>query len=339
MEIFQQRIQRNAVLVTGGAGYIGSHAAKALAEAGYLPIVVDDLSEGHAWAVQHGPLVQARIHDTARLVEVMESERVQAVMHFAASAYVGDSVVHPERYYMNNVVGSAQLLAAMREAGVRRIVFSSTCATYGTPQTMPISEETEQAPINPYGETKRAVEQMLRWYGEAYGLRWAVLRYFNAAGADPHGSLGEVHRIETHLIPRALFAAMGLGPPLQVFGADYPTPDGTCVRDYIHVTDLADAHVRALEWLGAHNEPFAANLGTGQGSSVKQVIAAVEHVTGRTVPVLTAARRAGDPPVLVSDCRRARSLLEWTPQHSALDSMVGTAHAFFRQNQHRLTYG
>src|ERR1051325_10905849 len=238
-----------SILVTGGAGYVGSHACKALAGAGYRPVVYDSLSRGHRGAVKWGPLVEGNLHDRDRLVTAMRSHRVEAVMHFAAFAYVGESVTCPELYYRNNVVGTLSLLDAMREAGVATIVFSSTCAVYGIPQTVPIREATEKAPLNPYGDTKLAIERALYWHGNAHGLRYAALRYFNAAGADPDGEIGENHDPETHLIPLVLRTARGQRPSVAVYGGDYPTPDGTCVRDYVHVADLADAHVGALRFL------------------------------------------------------------------------------------------
>src|ERR1051325_9123184 len=250
-----------SILVTGGAGYVGSHACKALAGAGYRPVVYDSLSRGHRGAVKWGPLVEGNLHDRDRLVTAMRSHRVEAVMHFAAFAYVGESVTCPELYYRNNVVGTLSLLDAMREAGVATIVFSSTCAVYGIPETVPIRETTAKAPLNPYGETKVAIERALHWYGAAHGLRYAALRYFNAAGADPDGEIGENHDPETHLIPLVLRAALGTGDTLRIFGTDYPTRDGTAIRDYIHVTDLADAHVRALRHLGEGGESIELNLG------------------------------------------------------------------------------
>ena len=240
------RFMLPSILVTGGAGYVGSHACKALAVAGYRPVVYDSLSRGHRGAVKWGPLVEGDLHDRDRLVAAMRSHHVTAVMHFAAFAYVGESVLSPELYYRNNVVGTLSLLDAMREAGVATIVFSSTCAVYGIPETVPIRETTAKAPLNPYGDTKLAIERALRWYGDAYGLRYVALRYFNAAGADPDADIGEDHDPETHLIPLVMRAALGRGDPLQIFGTDYPTRDGTAIRDYIHVTDLADAHLRAL---------------------------------------------------------------------------------------------
>jgi UDP-arabinose 4-epimerase len=316
-----------SILVTGGAGYVGSHACKALATAGYQPVVYDNMSRGHAQAVRWGPLVEGDLHDRACLVAALRSHEIAAVMHFAAFAYVGESVGEPELYYRNNVGGTLALLAAMREAEVGTIVFSSTCAVYGVPDSVPIRETTPKAPLNPYGETKLAIERALQWYGDAYGLRYAALRYFNAAGADPDGEIGEDHDPETHLIPRVLRAALGHGDPVEIYGIDYPTPDGTAVRDYIHVTDLADAHVRALDYL-ERGDSVALNLGTGQGSSVREVIAAVERIAGRPVPRREAARRPGDPPELVADPALVHARLGWRARHSDLDTIVSTALAW-----------
>ena len=322
----------NAILVTGGAGYVGSHACKTLAEAGYQPVVFDNLSRGHREAVRWGPLIEGDLHDTARVVAALQDHGVTGVMHFAAFAYVGESVGEPEIYYRNNVGGTLALLEAMRRVGVSTIVFSSTCAVYGSPERLPIAETTAKAPLNPYGETKLAIERALHWYAGAYGLRFAALRYFNAAGADPAGEIGEDHNPETHLIPRVLRAALGTGEPVEVYGTDYATPDGTAIRDYIHVTDLGDAHVRALGYLGAAGENGAMNLGTGQGCSVRQVIAAVERVTGRPVPFRESARRPGDPPELVADPALARTRLGWQPRHSDLDTIIRTALAWERRS-------
>jgi len=316
------------ILVTGGAGYVGSHACKALAAAGYRPVVYDNLSRGHRAAVRWGPLVEGELHDTARLAAALCEHRATAVMHFAAFAYVGESMTEPENYYRNNVCGTLALLAAMREAGIARIVFSSTCAVYGMPEHLPIRETTAKAPLNPYGETKLAIERALHWYAGAYGLRYMALRYFNAAGADPDGEIGEDHEPETHLIPRVLRAASGRGDPVEIYGTDYPTPDGTAIRDYIHVSDLADAHLRALGHLAAGGGSAALNLGTGSGCSVRQVIAAVERLGGRPVPRRERARRPGDPPELVADPALARSRLGWQPRHSDLDTIIATALAF-----------
>jgi UDP-glucose-4-epimerase GalE len=316
------------ILVTGGAGYIGSHTAKALARAGYRPVTYDSLVYGHRHAVKWGPFIEGDIADTAKLERVIKDEAIDAVVHFAAFAYVGESVTKPEIYFQNNVVGSLSLLDAMRHTGVKPIVFSSTCATYGMPDRMPITEDTLQRPINPYGETKLMIERALAWYGPAHDIRSVSLRYFNACGADPEGEIGEEHDPETHLIPLILDAALGKRAAIDVFGTDYPTPDGTAVRDYIHVQDLADAHVKALAYLFAGGETTQVNLGTGTGNSVREVIDAVERVTGRTVPKREVARRAGDPPELVADPSKANSLLGWQPAMSDIDSIIRTAWAW-----------
>ncbi|MGH6974341.1 MAG: UDP-glucose 4-epimerase GalE, partial [Stellaceae bacterium] len=258
----------HSILVTGGAGYVGSHACKALAGAGYVPVVYDNLSRGHRGAVRWGPLVEGDLSDRTALLTAMRTHSITAVMHFAAFAYVGESVSQPELYYRNNVVGTLDLLAAIREAGIGTIVFSSTCAVYGIPEVMPIRESAPLGPVNPYGETKLAIERALHWHAAAYGIRYAALRYFNAAGADAAGEIGEDHDPETHLVPLAIRAALRQGGPVSIFGTDYPTPDGTAVRDYIHVADLADAHVRALGYLAGGGDSAAINLGTGSGSSV-----------------------------------------------------------------------
>jgi len=314
-----------SILVTGGAGYIGSHTAKALAKAGYQPIVYDNLSKGHRWAVQWGPLVVGDLSNRALLRETMQAHNVSAVMHFASHIEVGESMINPFKYLHGNVDASLNLLEAMQEAGVRRIVFSSTAAIYGDPVQVPMTESHPQAPVNPYGEAKRFVERSLHWYAQAHGFRWTALRYFNASGADPDGEIGEQHDPESHLIPRIIYAALGQQKSISIFGTDYPTPDGTAVRDYIHVVDLADAHLKAIERLAAGAESIALNLGTGHGHSVREVIASVERVSGRRVPVVEAPRRAGDPPVLVADSTQAQQILNWTPQHAAIDDIVGTA--------------
>ena len=319
------------ILVTGGAGYIGSHTAKALSCAGHEPLVLDNLGHGHPWAVRWGPLIEMDLADRAGLRRVFQSHSIGAVIHFAAFIAVGESVRDPAAYFRNNVVNSMNLLDAMCENGVRRIVFSSTAAVYGNPQAPLIAEDHLQLPVNPYGESKLMVERLLRWYGDAYGLQWSALRYFNAAGADLDGETGELHHPETHLVPLAIAAAHGDLPELQVFGTDYETPDGTAIRDYIHVTDLAAAHLKALERLGEGGASGAWNLGTGQGHSVREVIAAVERVGGKKVPIRLGPRRAGDAPVLVADPSRALRDLGWTPRHSTLHEIVETAWAWYRR--------
>ncbi|MGH9721347.1 MAG: UDP-glucose 4-epimerase GalE [Bryobacteraceae bacterium] len=314
-----------AILVTGGAGYIGSHTAKALAAAGLDPIVFDNLSTGHREFCRWGPLVEADLGDRDALRAVLKKYPIDGVLHFAAHALVGESMTNPGKYFRNNSVNSLNLLDAMVEAGVRRIVFSSTCATYGEPQRIPIDEAHPQRPVNPYGESKLFTERALDWYSRAYGLRWVALRYFNAAGADADGEIGEDHDPETHLIPLVLAALVGRRKAVQIYGTDYPTVDGTAVRDYIHVTDLADAHLAALTYAEGHEGGVALNLGTGEGLSVREAIASAERVTGRRAPVEIAGRRAGDPPVLVADPSRARRALAWTPRCSDPDTILRTA--------------
>ena len=310
------------VLVTGGAGYIGSHTAKLLANSGHSPIVFDDLSQGHRWAVKWGPIEHGSLSDPDRLRDVFARHAVDAVIHFAASALVGESMSDPARYFRNNTVGTLNLLDAMRDASVDRIVFSSTCATYGNPVRVPIDETHPQAPVNPYGESKLMVEKILRWYGECYGLRWMALRYFNAAGADPEGEIGEDHDPETHLIPLVIGSALGTRPPVRIFGTDYDTPDGTAVRDYVHVMDLADAHLRALQRLDEGTASQAVNLGTGRGHSVREVLTTVARAAGRDVPAVESPRRAGDPATLVADPARARDVLGWTCRYPELAVIV-----------------
>ena len=313
------------VLVTGGAGYIGSHACKVLANAGCLPVVLDDLRRGHRSAVQWGPLIEGDCGDPVTLDDVFRSYPIEAVIHFAAYAYVAESVADPAAYFRNNVVGTMNLLDAMRAHNVPAIVFSSSCATYGVPTAVPIGEDHAQLPINPYGESKLIVEKLLRWYGSSYGLKWTALRYFNAAGADPDGEIGEDHDPEPHLVPRVLAAAAGNLPVIEIFGTDYPTPDGSPVRDYVHVTDLAQAHVQAMRRLLSGGESGAFNLGTGAGHSVRAVIAAAQQVTGRTIPVVERPRRAGDPPELVANASKAQDVLGWRPQYSSLPAILETA--------------
>ena len=316
------------ILVTGGAGYVGSHACKALAGAGYRPITYDSLIHGDREAVRWGPLVEADLADAERLTDTLKRFDIAAVLHFAAFAYVGESVEQPGLYFRNNVANTLTLLEAMRTSAVRHIVFSSSCATYGVPDRVPIPESAPQRPVNPYGESKLMAERMLHWYGGAHGFTHAVLRYFNAAGADPDGEVGEDHDPETHLIPLVLQAALGERAQIDVLGTDYPTPDGTAVRDYIHVRDLAEAHVKALDLLLKGGLSITVNLGTGVGHSVREVIEAAERLTGRRVPRREAPRRFGDPPVLVADPARARELLGWTPKLSDLDTILKTAWAW-----------
>lgn len=313
------------VLVTGGAGFIGSHTCKRLAQQGFVPVVYDNLSTGHRANVKWGPLVAGDLSDTERLQTTIRTYAPECVIHFAASAYVGESVEDPGKYYRNNVAASISLLEACRVAGPARIVFSSSCATYGVPQQLPITEDTVQSPINPYGRTKLMIELMLGDYARAYGLRSVALRYFNAAGADPEGQLTERHDPETHLIPRALMAAAGRIDRLDIFGDDYATPDGTCIRDYIHVTDLADAHVAAVNYLRDGGEVLKANLGSGHGTSIREVLDAIDRVTRRQVPVQMLPRRPGDPPVLYADTNWARQKLGFRAAYSDIDTIIRTA--------------
>jgi UDP-arabinose 4-epimerase len=298
-----------AVLVTGGAGYIGSHAARVLRRHGYEVLIYDNLSTGYEFLARGFELIKGDIHDSEKLMPALR--RVDAVMHFAAHCYVGESVQNPRKYFRNNVEGALALLNACVDAGVKRLVFSSTCAVYGIPAAVPIVEQNPRLPVNPYGVTKMIFERALEAYSEAYGLRYASLRYFNAAGADESGETGECHDPETHLIPLALMAAAGSGGELQIFGDDYPTADGTCIRDYIHVNDLAAAHVKALQHLSNGGDCIAANLGTGHGHSVMEVVKMVEEITGNTVPRRIVPRRPGDPPALVANSAYAQELLQW----------------------------
>jgi UDP-glucose-4-epimerase GalE len=317
-----------AVLVAGGAGYVGAHTCKALARAGFLPVVLDNLSTGHRDFVRWGPLVQADLHDTSTIADTIRRYECIAVMHFAAFALVGESVTEPAKYYDNNVVGTLSLLAGMRAAGCDALVFSSTCAIYGQPAQVPIVEDTRPDPINPYGASKLMVERILSDFRPAYGLRSIALRYFNACGADPDSEIGEMRDPETHLIPRAMMALQGHITDFAVFGSDFETPDGTAIRDYVHVADLADAHVAALRHLlsGAPGGVF--NLGTGRGHSVREVLDAIEREAGERLPDVTGPRRAGDPAVLVADPARARSELGFDPRLSDLATIVRTAWAW-----------
>ncbi|MAI31266.1 MAG: UDP-glucose 4-epimerase GalE [Rubripirellula sp.] len=312
------------ILVVGGAGYIGSHAVRFLLAAGHQVTVYDNLSRGHREAVPDGLLVEGELDDRSKLVSVFRDRQIDAVMHFAAFALVNESVNEPSVYYRNNVIATLELLDAMKEAEVSKIVFSSTTATYGEPDTMPISEETPQQPINPYGFTKLVIEHALADYASAYGFGYAALRYFNAAGAHPDGSIGEDHDPESHLIPVVLQVALGQRDHITIFGNDFATPDGTCLRDYIHVNDLASAHLRALELIEP-GKGICANLGTGRGTSVQEIVESCRKVTGHPIPTLMGDRRAGDPAELVADNRLARKLLDWTPQYESVDAIVETA--------------
>jgi UDP-glucose-4-epimerase GalE len=322
-----------AVLVTGGAGYVGSHSCKALAAGGFVPVTYDNLSRGHRHAVKWGPFEHGDIRDRERLDAVFRQHRPAAILHCAAFAYVGESVADPAIYYDNNVTGTLVLLEAARAAGIEAVVFSSSCTVYGLPPSMPVTEDMPYAPMSPYGHTKTIVEGMLRDYETGYGMRSIILRYFNASGADPDGEIGEEHDPEPHLIPRALMAAAGQLEQLDILGTDYPTPDGTAVRDYIHVTDLGDAHVRALRELTAGGASDTLNLGTGTGYSVREVVAAVERVTGKTVPVVMKPRRPGDPAALWAAPGRAHARLGCTFPHSNLDTIIKTAWAWHSRSQ------
>ncbi len=313
------------VLVTGGAGYIGSHVCKHLSRSGYTPVVIDNLSVGHETAVKWGPLIQADIRDTSAVAAALGKYGIELVMHFAASAYVGESVNHPIAYYDNNVGGMISLIRACQETGVKGFILSSSCATYGTPEIIPISEQTPQKPVNPYGETKLICEHILRDVQAAHDMRFAALRYFNAAGADPEGELSERHTPETHVIPLALMAASGRIDQFEVYGTDYPTPDGSCIRDYIHVQDLARGHVAALTRLEVGAESFAVNLGSGKGHSVLELVALIERLCGKRLPVRYQPRREGDPPILVADPSKARALLDLVAERSDLETLIRDA--------------
>lgn len=322
------------ILVTGGAGYIGSHAVLALSEAGYGVVVLDNLEYGHQELVAAIPNVQIIIGDTSDrplLDKLFSEHQIAAVMHFSAYAYVGESVTAPAKYYRNNVLGTLSLLEAMTAAGIDKFVFSSTCATYGVPVEIPITEDHPQAPINPYGATKLMVERILSDFDVAYGLQSVCFRYFNAAGADPAGRLGEDHDPETHLIPLTLFAAMGRIPAISVYGTDYDTPDGTCVRDYIHVNDLASAHILGLEYLLAGGKSDRFNLGNGQGFSVRQVIDTARQVTGKEIKVIESDRRPGDPAFLVGSAAKAKKILNWNPQFADLSKIITDAWQWHQQ--------
>jgi len=317
------------ILVTGGAGYIGSHTCKALAKAGYSPVVYDNFSTGHRELVRWGKYVYGDVLDTPLLIQTMKEFAIQGVIHFAALSQVGESVNHPAKYYKNNITGTLSLLEAMRLCAVPNIVVSSTCAVYGLPDAVPIREDCKLAPVNPYGMTKAVMETMMKDFSSAYGLRGIALRYFNAAGCDIDGETGEWHLPETHLIPRVIMAARKDVPSLRIFGNDYKTKDGTCIRDYIHVADLADAHVRALEHSREIKSVVSLNLGTGRGFSVKEIVAAAERVLGTRVPHEWHGRREGDPPILVADAEKARQFMGWSPLSSDLDTIIKSAASWY----------
>jgi len=313
-----------AILVTGGAGFIGSHTCKVLADGGFIPVALDNLSRGHAEAVRWGPLIVGDILDRDALDRAFSQYRPEAVIHFAGLAYVGESFQDPLGYYRTNSAGMVTILEAMSNHGANKIVFSSTCATYGIPEALPISETAKQVPISPYGRSKFAAEQILKDAASALGFRFVIFRYFNACGADPSGNLVEKHIPETHLIPLAIDAASGKGPPLQIFGSDYPTPDGTCKRDFIHVSDLAEAHVEALRYLDKESQSLEVNLGSGQSFSILEVLSEIEAVAGKPVPVTWGPRRPGDPPNLVSDPTVAARFLGFRARHSDLRTIIET---------------
>ncbi|MFO0751913.1 MAG: UDP-glucose 4-epimerase GalE [Thermodesulfovibrionales bacterium] len=315
------------ILIVGGAGYIGSHTNKLLREKGYGTAVFDNLVHGHREFVRGGEFILGDLSDREQVRLCFARHPIEAVMHFGAFAYVGESVADPAKYYRNNVANTLVLLEAMREYGVRRFVFSSTCAVYGHAETMPLTEEHPPRPINPYGRGKLMVEEILGDYDRAYGINYVSLRYFNAAGADPGGELGERHLPETHLIPLTMQAALGMRERVVIYGTDYPTPDGTCIRDYIHVTDLAEAHCKALEYLKRTGQSAVCNLGTGKGASVREIISRVKEASGKDFPVEEAGRRAGDPPVLVADYRKAQDLLDWRPERGMAE-IIRTAWAW-----------
>jgi UDP-glucose 4-epimerase len=319
------------VLVVGGAGYVGSHAVRQLLAAGHTVRVLDNLSKGHAQSVPAGLLIEGDAGDQQRVESILRQHKIDAVMHFAAFALVGESVTQPAMYWQNNVVATLALLEAMRACDVKKFVFSSTTATYGQPETVPIPESTPQHPINPYGRTKLVIEQALADYAAAYGFAYAALRYFNASGASPSGLIGEDHDPESHLIPIVLQVALGQRPHITIFGDDYPTADGTCIRDYIHVDDLGTAHLQALDRLQS-GQGICVNLGTGTGYSVRQVIDACRAITGHAIPEVMGTRRAGDPAELIADSRLAQKVLQWKPHYTTIESIVQTAWAWHQSH-------
>jgi UDP-glucose 4-epimerase len=323
------------VLVVGGAGYIGSHCVRQLVAAGHRPVVLDNLVYGHRAAVAPEiPFYAANLGDTETVGHILRQEKIELVMHFAAYCYVGESVTNPLKYYENNLAAPLRLLDAMLKNGVKKFVFSSTCATYGVPERLPMTEDLPQAPINPYGQTKLDVENALKALATAHGLSFAAFRYFNAAGAAEDGSIGEDHDPETHLIPLAIDAAVGKRPHLQVFGTDYPTPDGTCLRDYVHVDDLSRAHIAIFDKLATPGARYFYNLGTGKPFSVREIIRAVEKLTGKKVPVIEAPRRAGDPPALYADSSKAQRELGWKPKFADAESVIATAWKWHSAHPH-----
>ena len=322
----------SSVLVAGGAGYIGSHTAKFLRQQDITPIVLDNLCTGNRWAVKFGPFYEGSIADAPLVERILAEHHPEGVILFAGHTSVGESTINPRPYFRNNIAAAITFLNTLLDAGLQSVVFSSSCSIYGMQERMPISEESSKIPLSPYAETKLFLEKVLHSYGAAYGMKYACLRYFNAAGADSEGELGEYHEPETHLIPLAIEAALG-GAPLRVFGTDYPTPDGTAIRDYVHVTDLAQAHLAALRHLHGGGASLELNLGTGLGHSVREVLQAVEGVSGEPVPASYGPRRAGDAPVLVADPRRVRETLGWEPQFSELATIVRTAWNWHRSRR------
>lgn len=321
---FKESTQQN-ILVTGGAGYIGSHVCKLLFSKGYTPVTFDNLVYGHKASVKWGPFIEGDLVNKDQITQALKTYKPIAVIHFAAYSYVGESVHKPAKYYRNNVLGSLNLLEAMQENDISNLIFSSTCATYGIPKEIPISDSHPQNPINPYGNTKLIMEQMMADFSKAYKLNYVSLRYFNAAGADPEGEIGEDHTPETHLIPLVLQTALGKREKIEIFGDDYPTEDGTCIRDYIHVCDLADAHLLALGYLEKGGDSRAFNLGNGNGFSVKQVIETAKKVTNKDIPYVISSRREGDPATLIGDAENIKQCLNWTPQFPSLEEIIETA--------------
>ncbi|MBF0431511.1 MAG: UDP-glucose 4-epimerase GalE [Fibrobacteria bacterium] len=324
-------MQMKNILVLGGAGYIGSHCCKYLADQGYAPIVFDNLSQGHKDFVKWGPFIKGSLHETDKLIKVMKEYEPVAVMHLAAFLSVGDSVTNPSGYYNNNVVGTISLLDAMIKCDIKNIIFSSSCAIYGQPETIPIQEFHEKSPINPYGRTKLIIEHVLEDYETAYGLKSVCLRYFNAAGADYQSKIGEDHSPETHLIPLILDAALGRINCIEIFGDDYNTPDGTCIRDYLHIMDIAQAHFKSFEYLLAHGKSLRLNLGNEKGYSVKELIQVVKDITGNTFKVNISARRPGDPAKLIGSTQLAKTTLNWQPQYNAIDEIIRSAWEWHRK--------
>ena len=324
--------QQECILVTGGAGYIGSYACKVLSKAGYKPVVYDNLVKGHKWAVKWGPLEEGDLSDKDRLNQVIKQYQPESIMHFAAYAYVGESMLNPGKYFQNNVSGTLALLESMRNHNINKIIFSSSCTIYGVPETDLIQEDHKQSPISPYGASKLMVEDILKYYDMAHGIRSISFRYFNAAGADPDGEIGEDHNPETHLIPLVLDVALGRRPNIEIFGTDYETPDGTCIRDYIHIADLVEAHLLGLKHLEDGCATKFYNLGNGQGFSVREIIDTASCVTNTKIPFVSSKRRSGDPPVLVGDGHLAMDELGWKPQYPELETQI--AHAWNWHKKH-----